>query len=72
MTQLVDAEGKVLEQPLGIGEFILKLKNHYEKCTMIVKDVLLPDMILGMPFLKKWNPLINWNIMMVKIVNTPV
>ncbi|KAJ1500919.1 hypothetical protein HMI54_010405 [Coelomomyces lativittatus] len=72
MTQLVDAEGKVLEQPLGIGELILKLKNHYEKCMMIVKDALLPDVILGMPFLKKWNPLINWNTMMAKIVNTSV
>ena len=50
---------------------ILTLKDHSDPIKLMILQLSKPRVILGMPWLKKWNPRINWNCLSMTLPLSP-
>ena len=50
---------------------ILTLENHSDPIELMILWLSKPRVILGMPWLKKWNPRINWNHLSMTLPSSP-
>ena len=50
---------------------ILTLESHSDPIELMILQLSKPRVILGMPWLKKWNPRINWNHLSMTLPSSP-
>ena len=50
---------------------ILTLENHSDPIELMILQLSKPRVILGMPWLKKWNPKIDWNRLSMNLPSSP-
>ena len=50
---------------------ILTLRDHSDPIELMILQLSKPRVILGMPWLKKWNPKINWNHLSMTLPSFP-
>ena len=50
---------------------VLTLKDHSDPIKLMILRLSRPRVILGMPWLKKWNPRINWNRLSITLPSSP-
>ena len=50
---------------------VLTLEDHSDPIKLMILQLSKPRVILGMPWLKKWNPRINWNCLSMTLPSSP-
>ena len=50
---------------------VLSLENHSDPIELMILQLSKPRVILGMPWLKKWNPRIDWNHLSMTLPLSP-
>ena len=50
---------------------ILTLEDHSDPIKLMILQLSKPRVILGMPWLKKWNPKINWDCLSMTLPSSP-
>ena len=50
---------------------VLSLKDHSDPIELMILQLSKPRVILGMPWLKKWNPRIDWNHLSMTLPLSP-
>ena len=53
------------------AETVLTLKDHSDPIRLMTLQLSKPRVILGMPWLKKWNPKINWDCLSMTLPLSP-
>ena len=50
---------------------VLTIEDHSDPIELMILQLSKPRVILGMPWLKKWNPRINWNHLSMTLPSSP-
>ena len=50
---------------------VLSLEDHSDPIELMILRLSKPGVILEMPWLKKWNPRINWNHLSMTLPSSP-